>query len=181
MLQNGPKCYRLNVRAVGSQHTHQHAYVHRSHLYIQCVLYRLCACYQIIAISASLIEIWERRWIEMNDEWEFYGEILSFFSSFENRTHLKFFRPTHTLRPENKWMGKKQQGFTFNSIFLSKNPKTISIRKLQTSFHFHYYYISIVSFSLALLAHTSSFFGSHSTFACKCFMNTRVQCKKVCF
>lgn len=49
MLQNGPKCYRLNVRAVNAHHT----YVRWLKPLVYSMCYRLCACYQIIAISAS--------------------------------------------------------------------------------------------------------------------------------
>lgn len=88
----------------------------------------------------------------MSDEW---------FSMEKNRTHLKFLFSANA-HPENEWMVDEKQESTFNSIFLSKNPKTISIRKRQTSFHFHYYYISIVSLSLfwSPYIHTvSSFVG----------------------
>lgn len=66
------------------------------------------------------------------DEREFYGEILFFkpdtFEIFSAKAQSKAYTHTHT---------QEKKECTFNSMFLSKNPKTISIRKLQTSFHFY--------------------------------------------
>lgn len=90
-----------------------------------------CAYHQIIAISASTLGNGSR----------FYGG-----EHFSNRTHSEFLNKQKIL-----------QHSVFLAPFLSKNPKTLSIRKLPTSSHF----------TCTFLLFTTN------KFVCKCFMNTK--------
>lgn len=179
MLQNGPKCYRLNVSC--SQHTHHHPYAQQSHLYIQCVLCRLCACYQIIAIPTSLIEreryengVVESRWTTSESSMGKY--YYCFFSRLKTGHIWNFSANAHNV-PMLSLTGKNSKNPPSTAYFYQRIPKQFRLGSCK-----HRSISIIITFplspflSLARPPHTSSFVGSHSKFACKCFMNTKNDC-----
>lgn len=143
MLQNGPNvCYH---RMFMLQHTHYKRWN------IPC---RLCACYQIIAISAFSITIQMEEWTEEKHWLRFYGKWLFF-----KPDTYEIFGPRHThSKQTNKRTSKKLPS---TQMFLSKNPKTISIRKLPTSPPFSI----IITFSSSRSLHLFLFLSLSSSCA----------------